>query len=129
MKKLKEKWGITSNFQLVIIFIVFGITGSVSAVISGPTIEYLFGNLNINGFLKNFNGLLSYESGKYALRIETTSDTITSTKITAANTGSYSGYTKGVEYNPRIINNEDIGFNETNLSEELMAYTRQKMGI
>ena len=63
---------------------------------------------NINGFLKNFNGLLSYESGKYALRIEVTSDTITSTKITAANTGSYSGYTKGVEYNPRIINNEDI---------------------
>ena len=52
MKKLKEKWGITSNFQLVIIFIVFGITGSVSAIISGPTIEYLFGNLNINRFLK-----------------------------------------------------------------------------
>ena len=52
MKKLKEKWGITSNFQLVIIFIVFGITGSVSAAISGPTIEYLFGDLNINGFLK-----------------------------------------------------------------------------
>ena len=63
---------------------------------------------NINGFLKNFNGLLSYESGKYALRIETTSDTITSTKITAANTGSYSGYTKGVEHNPRVITNEDI---------------------
>ena len=52
MKKLKEKWGITSNFQLVIIFIVFGITGSVSAVISGPTIEFLFRDLNINGFLK-----------------------------------------------------------------------------
>ncbi|MFL2628556.1 MAG: DUF6787 family protein [Candidatus Marisimplicoccus sp.] len=52
MKKLKEKWGITSNFQLVIIFIVFGITGSASAIISGPTIEYLFGDLNINGFLK-----------------------------------------------------------------------------
>ena len=50
MKKLKEKWGITSNFQLVIIFIVFGITGSASAIISGPTIEYLFGDLNINGF-------------------------------------------------------------------------------
>ncbi len=52
MKKLKEKWGITSNFQLVIIFIVFGITGSVSTVISGPIIEFLFGDLNINGFLK-----------------------------------------------------------------------------
>ena len=52
MKRLKEKWGITSNFQLVIIFIVFGVTGSVSAAISGPTIEYLFGDININGFLK-----------------------------------------------------------------------------
>ncbi len=52
MKRLKEKWGITSNFQLVIIFIVFAITGSVSAAISGPVIDYLFGNLNINGFIK-----------------------------------------------------------------------------
>ena len=52
MKKLKEKWGITSNFQLVIIFIVFGITGAGSAAIAGPTIEYLFGDLNIHGFLK-----------------------------------------------------------------------------
>jgi len=52
MKKLKEKWGITSNFQLFIICIVFAITGSVSAIVSGPIIEYLFGNLNINPFLK-----------------------------------------------------------------------------
>ena len=63
---------------------------------------------NVNGFLRQFNGLLSYEGGKYALRIETTSDTITSTKITAANTGSYSGYTKGVEHNPRVIDDDDI---------------------
>ena len=55
---------------------------------------------NVNGFLKNFNGLLSYEGGKYALRIETASDAVTSTVITSANSGSYSGYTKGVEYNP-----------------------------
>ena len=52
MKKLKEKWGITSNFQLFIICIVFAITGSVSAIVSGPIIEYLLGNLSINPFLK-----------------------------------------------------------------------------
>lgn len=34
MKKLKSRWGITSNFQLVIIFIVFAINGSLSARIS-----------------------------------------------------------------------------------------------
>ena len=28
-----------------------------------------------------------------------------------------------------IIDNEDIGFNEKNLAEELIAYTKQKMGI
>ena len=31
-KRIKEKWGINSNFQLIIIFIVFGITGSLSVV-------------------------------------------------------------------------------------------------
>jgi len=34
MKYLKSKWGITSNFQLVIILIVFAINGSLSAKIS-----------------------------------------------------------------------------------------------
>lgn len=34
MNKLKERWGITSNFQFVIIFIVFAINGSLSAKIS-----------------------------------------------------------------------------------------------
>ena len=28
-----------------------------------------------------------------------------------------------------IIDNEDVGFNETNIAEELIAYTKQKMGI
>ena len=28
-----------------------------------------------------------------------------------------------------IIDNEDIGFNEKNIAEELIAYTKQKMGI
>jgi hypothetical protein len=34
MKKLKTRWGITSNFQLIIIFVVFAINGSLSARIS-----------------------------------------------------------------------------------------------
>ncbi len=34
MNKLKKRWGITSNFQLVIIFVVFAINGTVSAKIS-----------------------------------------------------------------------------------------------
>jgi len=52
MKRLKEKWGINSNFQLFIICVVFAITGSVSAIISGPVIDYLFEGLNINKYLK-----------------------------------------------------------------------------
>ena len=52
IKKLKEKWGITSNFHLFIICVVFAITGSVSAIISGPVIDYLFEGLNINKYLK-----------------------------------------------------------------------------
>lgn len=43
MNKLKERWGISSNFQLVVIFIVFAINGSLSAKISS--------------FLMNFMGL------------------------------------------------------------------------
>ncbi|MGG7035863.1 MAG: DUF6787 family protein [Flavobacterium sp.] len=36
MKNLKKRWGITSNFQFAIIFIVFAITGSASAWLSKP---------------------------------------------------------------------------------------------
>ena len=36
MKKLKEKWGIESNFQLIIILIVFSITGSLAAWAAKP---------------------------------------------------------------------------------------------
>ena len=36
MKKLKEKWGIESNFQLVIILIVFSITGTLSTWAAKP---------------------------------------------------------------------------------------------
>jgi hypothetical protein len=41
MNKLKKKWGITSDFQFVIIFIVFAITGSLSAFLSKPVTNYI----------------------------------------------------------------------------------------
>ena len=52
MKKLKERWGITSNFQIVIIFIVFGITGSVSAYISGPLTNIIIGESDLHWLIK-----------------------------------------------------------------------------
>ena len=36
METFKERWGIKSNLQLAIIFIVFAITGSTSAWLSKP---------------------------------------------------------------------------------------------
>ena len=39
MKRLKEKWNITTNWQLTVIFIVFAITGSTAAKIAGPVTE------------------------------------------------------------------------------------------
>ena len=41
LKKLKEKWGISTPFQMIIVFIVFGVTGSVAAKISGPIVSLL----------------------------------------------------------------------------------------
>ena len=41
MKKLKEKWRITSNFQLVIILIVFSVTGSIAVWIAKPILDFI----------------------------------------------------------------------------------------
>ena len=41
MKKLKEKWGITSNFQLVIILIVFSVTGSIAVWLAKPILDFI----------------------------------------------------------------------------------------
>tara|TARA_B100001758_G_C18316154_1_gene560637 strand:- start:103 stop:411 length:309 start_codon:yes stop_codon:yes gene_type:complete len=41
MNKLKEKWGIKSNFQLLIILFVFSITGSLTLIISKPLLTLL----------------------------------------------------------------------------------------
>ncbi len=39
MKKLKQRWSITSNWQLTVIFIVFALTGSTAAKFAGPMTE------------------------------------------------------------------------------------------
>ncbi len=41
MKKLKEKWGITSNFQLIIIFFIFSVTGSLSLWVAKPLLDFI----------------------------------------------------------------------------------------
>ena len=41
MKKLKNRWGIDSNWQLFIILLVFAITGSSSAKLASPLCELL----------------------------------------------------------------------------------------
>lgn len=40
LDKLKHRWGINSNFQVLKIFIVFGITGSTAAWISDPICDF-----------------------------------------------------------------------------------------
>ena len=41
MRKLKEKWRIDSNFQLVIILIVFSVTGSIAVWIAKPLLDFV----------------------------------------------------------------------------------------
>ena len=41
MDKLKSRWGIDSNFQLIIIFIVFSITGSSAVYVARPFLEWI----------------------------------------------------------------------------------------
>ncbi|MEK9613657.1 MAG: DUF6787 family protein [Flavobacteriaceae bacterium] len=55
--RLKEKWGITSNLQLVIVFVVFGLTGSFSVRLAEPFLELIglthqtFNDLPLSTFL------------------------------------------------------------------------------
>ena len=41
MDKLKERWGIESNFQIAIIFIVFAINGSLSMYLTNPITDLI----------------------------------------------------------------------------------------
>ena len=40
LKKIKNKWGIKSNLQLLVIFFVFGLTGSVSMKLTSPALSF-----------------------------------------------------------------------------------------
>lgn len=41
MEKLKRRWGLTSNFQLTIIILVFAITGTTASLVSKPVLSFL----------------------------------------------------------------------------------------
>ena len=55
--RLKAKWGIVSNKQLLIVFIVFGLTGSSSVKVARPFLDYIglhpdaFGDFFLGSFL------------------------------------------------------------------------------
>lgn len=40
MEKLKMRWGIESNMQIIIILIVFAVTGSTASYIGKPILKY-----------------------------------------------------------------------------------------
>ena len=40
MEKLKKRWGITSNWQVIAIFIVFAINGSFATWVAGPVTSF-----------------------------------------------------------------------------------------
>jgi hypothetical protein len=63
MRKLKERWDIQSNFQLVIIFIVFAITGSSAAYLAKPVLTLI--GLTREIFPDHFLGGFFY----YSLRV------------------------------------------------------------
>lgn len=64
MEKLKTRWGISSNWQVIIIFIVFGLTGSSSVFIAKPILE-MIGLTRLNFSSDFFWGGLFY----YSLRL------------------------------------------------------------
>jgi hypothetical protein len=41
MEKLKQRWGLTSNFQVLLIIIVFSINGSFAAWVARPVTEFI----------------------------------------------------------------------------------------
>ncbi len=64
LDNFKDKWNIRSNFQLIIILVVFAITGSASLYVGKPVLNWL--NLQRSNFGTDFLwGGLSY----YTLRI------------------------------------------------------------
>lgn len=58
MKKLKERWGIEHNWQIIVILIVFAVTGSTASYIGKPILQ----GLNVTS--ENFG-----EFGYWVIRI------------------------------------------------------------
>lgn len=50
LEKLKKRWGITSTFQVIIIIIVFGITGSSTLVVK----KFIFELIGIDSETPNY---------------------------------------------------------------------------
>ena len=48
MEKLKERWGIEQNWEIIVILIVFAITGSTASYIGKPILNYL--NITVESF-------------------------------------------------------------------------------
>ncbi|ULC58594.1 diacylglyceryl transferase [Flaviramulus sp. BrNp1-15] len=53
MEKLKKRWGIDNNWQVVVILIVFAVTGSTASYIGKPILNFL--NITTESF-----GVYSY---------------------------------------------------------------------
>ena len=41
MERLKKRWGLTSNFQVLLIFMVFSINGSFATLIAKPLMKFI----------------------------------------------------------------------------------------
>lgn len=41
MSNLKQRWGIKSNWQMTIIFVVFAITGTTASIVAKPILSWL----------------------------------------------------------------------------------------
>ncbi|WP_421918370.1 DUF6787 family protein [Marinifilum sp.] len=57
-EKLKKRWEINSNLQLVVILIVFSITGSLSVLVRNPIFEYFSIDTDTNILLRIFLSIL-----------------------------------------------------------------------
>lgn len=51
MEKLRERWGLTSNFQVLLIIVVFSINGSFAAWVAKPLTHFIGLNAETNPWL------------------------------------------------------------------------------
>ncbi|WMJ71665.1 prolipoprotein diacylglyceryl transferase [Cytophagaceae bacterium ABcell3] len=51
LEKVKNRWGITSNWQVFVIFFVFGVTGSLSLKVGKPILDFMHITDDMNAWL------------------------------------------------------------------------------